>query len=313
MPKSYESVNYALRPAKNIERKMFCEAFRRLAEFCRVDSYRYIGFGSTFFSDFSLFHKSLKITNNVSIEREVEDSERFEFNLPYSCIDLKFGESNEILPALPWDVRTIIWLDYDIPLNQNILTDVAFVCSNAPSGSVLIVTVDARPGDFDGRLNTLKQNVGERKVPEGLSDAKLGDWDTANVYRRIITNEIDATINDRNGVRRPGTKFVYKQLFNFHYADTARMLTVGGLFYDEGQVDLVAKCGFEHLDFVKTGDKAYKIEVPSLTLKEIRHIDKQLPCRDLSQLDAPSIPLHDLERYARIYRYFPTFVDAEIG
>ena len=54
MPKSYESVNYVLRPAKNIERKMFCEAFRRLAEFGRVDSYRYVGFGSTFFSDFSL-------------------------------------------------------------------------------------------------------------------------------------------------------------------------------------------------------------------------------------------------------------------
>jgi len=313
MPKSYESVNYALRPAKNIERKMFCDAFRRLAEFGSVDSYRYIGFGSTFFSDFSLFHKSLKITNNMSIEREVEDKERFEFNLPYSCIELKFGESNEILPTLPWNVRTIIWLDYDSPLSQSILTDVATVCANAFPGSVLVVTVDAEPDKLGSRVELLKKRVGEQKLPEGLSEAKLGGWDTANVSRRIIMNEIDATISDRNGVRQPGTKFVYKQLFNFHYADGAKMLTVGVLLYDEGQTDLVAKCGFEHLDFVKTGEEAYNIEVPSLTLKEIRHIDKQLPCEDLSQLDAPSIPPRDLERYAQIYRYFPTFVDAEIG
>lgn len=313
MPKSYERVNYALRPAKNIERKMFCEVFRRLEEFGRIDSYRYIGFGSTFFSDFSLFHKSLKITNMVSIEREIEDKERFEFNRPYSCIDLKFGESNEILPTLPWGVRTIIWLDYDSPLFQSMLTDVKTVCSNAISGSMLIVTVDAEPDEMEKRIQLLTERVGEQKIPEGLSEFKLGDWGTAIASRQIINNEIDATIKDRNGVLQPGSKIKYKQLFNFHYADGDRMLTVGGLLYDEGQSGKVAKCEFENLDFVKTGNEAYKIEVPCLTLKEIRHIDKQLPCKDLSQLHVLTIELGDLECYAKIYRYFPTFVDAEIG
>ena len=46
MARSYQKVNYALRPAKNIERKMICEALRQLSGFCLVETYRYIGFGS---------------------------------------------------------------------------------------------------------------------------------------------------------------------------------------------------------------------------------------------------------------------------
>jgi len=313
MPGSYVSINYALRPAKNIERRMLCEAFRRLLEFGRIESYRYIGFGSTYFSDFSLFHKSLRITDNVSIERDVENRKRFEFNRPYNCIRLEFGESNSVLPRLTWDVRTIVWLDYDYKLDQGVLTDVAFVCANAPSGSIIVVTVDARPEELGKRLESLKSGVGEQKLPQGLSESKLGEWGTANVCRRIIANEIDSTINARNGGRQHGTRFLYKQIFNFHYSDTAKMLTVGGIIYDEGQAELEAKCGFEHLEFVKTGEEPYTIEVPSLTLREIRHLDKQLPCKDTHDLDAHSIPEKDISHYAQIYRYFPAFVEAEIG
>jgi hypothetical protein len=78
MPGSYEKINYGLRPAKCIERKMMCEAFRRLSEFGSVESYRYIGFGSTYFSDFSLFHKHLGITNMISMEQDEHNAPRFE-------------------------------------------------------------------------------------------------------------------------------------------------------------------------------------------------------------------------------------------
>ena len=61
MSGSYEKINYSLRPAKCIERKMLCETFRRLSIFGKVETYSYIGFRCTFFSDFALFHKSLNI------------------------------------------------------------------------------------------------------------------------------------------------------------------------------------------------------------------------------------------------------------
>ncbi len=61
MKPSYEKIHYGLRPAKNIERKMMCECFWRLSAFHPVHNYRYIGFGSVYFSDFLLFHKVLGI------------------------------------------------------------------------------------------------------------------------------------------------------------------------------------------------------------------------------------------------------------
>src|SRR5947208_3271845 len=89
-------INYALRPAKSIERKMLTEAFGCLASFGRVSAYRYVGFGSPFFSDFILFHRTLGINNMISIEQDVDHRERFAFNRPFSCIQLEYGSSNEI-------------------------------------------------------------------------------------------------------------------------------------------------------------------------------------------------------------------------
>lgn len=93
VPGSWRKINYELRPAKNIERKMLSEAFRCLTSFGSVSSYRYVGFGSHFFSDFKLFHRSLGITQMISIEDNKEYKERFTFNIPYSCIKLRFGNS----------------------------------------------------------------------------------------------------------------------------------------------------------------------------------------------------------------------------
>ena len=49
MPGSFTKVNYALRPAKSIERKMMAEAVRRLSPVIATEDYAYVGFGSPFF------------------------------------------------------------------------------------------------------------------------------------------------------------------------------------------------------------------------------------------------------------------------
>ncbi|GAH88114.1 unnamed protein product, partial [marine sediment metagenome] len=158
---------------------MFCEAFNRLSAFGRVDSYRYIGLGSIFFSDFSLFHKSLNFKNNINIEQHHGDIERFKLNRPYNCIDLKFGESNDILPTLDWDVKTIVWLDYDSPLSDSILADILFVCTHLQPGSLLIVTVDAEPDPVEYRVQLLRKRVDYKKTPIRLFEESLAGWNTA--------------------------------------------------------------------------------------------------------------------------------------
>jgi hypothetical protein len=301
---------------------MLVEAFRKLAVFGDIESYRYVGFGSAYFSDFILVHKTLGISNMISIERDEANEERFQFNRPFNCIRIEFGSSSDVLPRLRWDVRTILWLDYDGKLDRDTLTDIKYACSSAPPGSMLIVTVNAHPERANGlspseiasrRLERLQENIGAEKIPGDVDGKALKGWGEAEVLRRIIENEVLQTLSERNGGRDTGNKIKYRQLFNFHYADGPRMLTTGGLLYDEGHENIVNGGGFNQLKFAVLSDSdPYLIEVPNLTYREIQHLDAQLPVTDHTDLQAKSIPEKDLERYARIYRYFPNFAEADM-
>jgi hypothetical protein len=325
MLSSWEKIDYRLRPAKSVERKMFAEAFRKLSEFGRVDAYRYVGMGSLYFSDFILFHRVLGFKKMVSIEGE-DDSrkqERFGFNLPFSdkSIDLKFGAAKNILPKLNWNVRSVVWLDYDKKLKEEFLSDIAFVCSMAITGSLLMVSINAgslsiaeeenEDEDMSKRpLDILKRAVGTGNVPPRVDNKSLTGWGTAKVYRDIIKNTIEETLKERNGVLPHGGKIKYRQLFNFHYADGAKMLTVGGVLFDEAQEHIVSRCAFDQLEFYRPSAEAFEIPSPRLTFKEIRALDRHLPS-DLASCNIP-IPQSDIEDYSKVYRYFPTFAEAEI-
>src|SRR3954471_24514148 len=134
MAASYREINYRLRPAKSVERKMIVDALRHLRGFGDLAQYRYVGFGSVFFVDFALMHRAFCICDMVSIERRRDDEKRFYFNKLFDCIEMQFGESNEVLAKLQWDGRTIIWLDYDGSINSNVLSDVQQVCGVAVPG-----------------------------------------------------------------------------------------------------------------------------------------------------------------------------------
>jgi len=335
---SYRQIDYSLRPAKSIERKMLAEAFRRLTFFDHVSNYRYIGFGSTYFTDFILFHKTLGIRDMVSIEERVKDKPRFEFNRPFNCIRMEYENSNTVLPREDWDKEVIIWLDYDKGLNIQKLQDIACVCTKAVSGSVLIVTVNARPVDVlrnrdleteeemqQFRLKKFTENVGESRASD-FSSTDLEGWNLAKTYRKVILNEVDQTLADRNGLLSDKKKMRSKPLFNFHYSDGQKMLTVGVLLYAEEDVEKVKRCDFEDpgLDFIRTGSEAYQIQVPRLTHRERRYLDKKLPliageeveegesATDVEEDVDIGIPSEDVERYIRLYRYFPNFAETEL-
>lgn len=319
MVASYERIHYGLRPAKNVQRKMIVETLRRLAEFGAITSYRYVGFGSTYFSDFTLFHKTLGIRHMISIERDAPNRKRFEFNRPFNCIQMLFGESSEVIPTLSWNAKTILWLDYDGSLVPSVLSDIRFFCASASAGSVIIVTVNAEPAELDvesPRVDKLQKQLGKDRIPADVKEQDLSDWGTARIFRRILTAEILATLSERNGALPDPLKIEYKQLFNFRYRDGDRMLTVGGLFYERGQNAIVAKCGFDQLEFIRSNPKPdsrpFVIEVPMLTYREIRHLDKQLPRARRSRLTAPKVSSADIKRYESIYRYFPTFAETEV-
>jgi hypothetical protein len=320
---SYQRINYGLRPNKVIERKYICEVLRKLSPFGEVEKYRYIGFGSTYFTDFNLFHKNLNIKNMISIEHDIKNQDRFSFNVPYKCIDIKYGESSDILPTLKWDTRSVVWLDYDSPLSDSILSDIFFLCSRLLEGSLLIVTIDSEPEqptndvrDFkdieEFRKKKIYSRINRKYIPPNVNAKELGTGLT-NLYWRIIIDVIQKAILERNGARSAGNKLIFNQVFNIVYADGARMLTVGGIVYDEGQVDKFRQCNFQNLKIFSDNSCQYNIRSPKLTFKEIGYLNKKLPNEDIKQLyeELKMIPEEDVEKYSEVYRYFPVFTEAE--
>lgn len=316
MAGSSRKINYSLRPAKSIERKMLTDAFRRLADFFEISSYRYIGFGAVYFSDFSLFHRALGIRQMISIEATEAPNiqRRFQFNVPYSFIKLEFGKSWEVLPRLHWDsLPTILWLDYDGELAEMALNDVETFFAKASPGSVIAVSYNIQDNPADGGkpIDRLKKTVGEANVPQDITDAELVGWSRAEILRRIVNNKIAETLSKRNAPRSEGSKLQYRQLFNFQYKDGAMMATVGGIIYVSGQEGVLGKCAFESLQFCRSDEKFYRIEVPLLTFKEIRHLDSLMPI-DPAQYEKIDIPPSEIKHYCDVYRYFPAFVESEL-
>jgi hypothetical protein len=302
---------------------MIVDALQRLDRVRNLRDYRYIGLGSVFFVDFSLVHRSLGIRNMVSIERHAEDRPRFVFNRPFASVDLRFGEAGTILDELAWRTPSIVWLDYDYKLDATVMNDIATVARRAAHGSVLIVTVDAEPegiGEHEGaqdedevpiRVAALETRI-ERSLPFVRSDADLADWGLARVSRVLVEATVRGVLAGRLFGEAGPQRMDYRQLFNFHYADGARMATIGGVIFASDRADDVERCGFDDFRYVTENEASYLIEPPVLTLREIRHLDSQLPIGSPTRLRARGLSNDDLERYADLYRYFPRFVDAEI-
>jgi hypothetical protein len=328
MPGSYKSVIYTLRPAKAVERKMLCEAFRRLSRFGPLDSYRYLGFGSVFFSDFLLFHRALGLTRMVNIESEVKDKRRFRFNRPFSSIKFIFETSSEALPKLKWNRRSIVWLDYDSPLSQDAMADIETVCSNARSGSVLVVTLDSdfkeNPGDPDravkkfdwlkGTFGTrLPQEVSLRGRRRSVDGALVGeDGGLARVYARTALDMMVETCRHRSAGLPDDRKLVFQQLFDLEYRDTARMVTVGGLLFEERERPQAEACGFEALKFVVSDGPPHMLNVPILTHREARYLDRHMPITKALAVRRTGLSMEAVHEYERIYRWFPSFAETEL-
>lgn len=319
MSSSYESINYALRPAKAVERKMLCDTFRCLRVFRDLSTYRYIGFGSTYFSDFQLFHLTLGFRDMFSIERDASKSSRFDFNKPYDCIKMHYTDAKDALPTLLIkDLPAVLWLDYEDPLDQEILADIRMVASSITPSSALVVSVNAHPYSTKDRIGEggepektrlarLKEAVDPSRVPADIEEKDLGGWNFARTIRRIVQNEIEEALAIRNGVRPASGQLVYEQVLNFNYSDGAKICTIGGIFYDVGLEATMAGSGLRQLPFYRPKEDPYLIDIPSLTYRELRYLDTRFPAGSITPAQMFSIPAADIQRYRNIYRYFPHF------
>ena len=142
-------VAYELRPAKQVERRMLLDGLQRLmvAGF-NLREYQYTGMGSLYFVDYILFHKFLGIQKLVCVERDRSLLSRMEFNKPSALIEVISGAIGDVLPDLDRRQKHLVWLDYDQRLDQSIAQDLHLAVASVPPGSIILITVDAKPPEM---------------------------------------------------------------------------------------------------------------------------------------------------------------------
>lgn len=139
---SFDSVNYSIRPRKNIERKLIAELLLSMEQEFNISTYQYIGMGSLWFSDFIAMHKTLGIRAMSSIEKY--SPLRAKFNSPFGFINVIEGTAKDEVPRLlKEDLSSIVWLDYDHDLSSGIIDDLLTIGRASSSGDFFIVTANA--------------------------------------------------------------------------------------------------------------------------------------------------------------------------
>ncbi|MFI4991372.1 MAG: O-methyltransferase [Solirubrobacterales bacterium] len=289
---------WQFRPNKQIQRLMCVEVMRRLSAFRPLSDYRYVGLGGYEFVDFDLVYRALGIRRMTSIEDRGK-FERYEFNRPFSEVDIEWGSTNERLPTLALDGPLIVWLDYCCPLNKNVLQDVRLLGEKLNAGSMLLVSVNADTVPDGERLANLEHRVTSERIPMDIADERhLDGWGTAAVHRRILLDEL------RAGLGRRGNGPRFEQLINIHYRDTSRMQTLGGVFVDAGTEACFRAAEFRNLPHVATGDKADLIRVPVLTAREVLALEQKMG----GSKKAPALPWmakRDMDEFAKLHRWYP--------
>ena len=313
MAGSDQKINYQVRPAKSIERKMLCDIIREI-QLIRADGeMRYIGLGAKYFTDFLLLHNEFGITDMISIEAEKERQIRYEFNKPLKCIQMWYGTTNEILPQLDGfnEKMNLVWLDYDDAFEEAMLLDIETICRNLDVGSMFFISCNysfrgEKPSE---KMETFKNNVGNF-FDETIEKNKYTSKKIPFVIKKLIDSQISKTISMRNRLEQDFVE--YKQLLFLSYQDGAPMMTIGGILINEELKEKLDNSRlFDKYWFMSHDDNIFAIEIPKLTNKEIQLILKNLPITEeefLAQEDNFfGIKYEEISKFEKIYRYYPYY------
>lgn len=318
-------INYSVRPAKSIERKMMKDIFARLFVFEELAEYQYIGFGSKYFTDFILFHRALGFRNMISIECDSRNTQRYEFNKPYEFIQMHFGYSYDVIPKLSYKSRSIIWLDYDYAFNQEMLSDLIFLVENLSSGSMLNLSFSSEVPNFEDLKRNyphISKNYYKRYFENIFGDIGIDlddrGWNKnhrfTNFLNQKIYSRLLAAIDVRNSDLQNSEKFNLEQIFYFSYADGIPMTTIGWIVFKENE-----RHKFDSLNLNKFNYYASQVDQPyiigncPLTMKEIHLLMSKMPLNQTDDLpiDSSIIPETMQRDFAQNYQYFPSFHEVE--
>lgn len=312
-----DKINYELRPAKYVERRLILISLERIIGYFKSTigaNYSYIGFGALAFTDFKLFHRELGIKKMTSIEGGNYSSERLELNKPYSCISIKRGSANEILPQLDFNNQTIVWLDYDEHLQHYFFDDIHTCISKMNIGSILLVTCNTalQKGTKRDRQPLTDEEFKEEYkelVPIDVGEHCCTASKSATTIWKMFYSYCKDELNARNRVNHNDLDPL--PLYNFVYKDGVEMVTFGCVIVKKGT-------HFEDLNLPNNnfyGANQCRIEFPNLTYREAMRLNQILDNPKLEKklyIDTGILTQEDLDNYKKFYKYMPNYFDVRL-
>lgn len=308
---SFTAVNYSLRPSKTIQRSLVFDGLRRLQEILTWDNAAYLGFGSIWFTDFILAHRTLGLERMISVEENLIGFRRATFNRPYKFVQVIRGKSFDVLPKVFAQARfrntpTILWLDYDSELSESIIDELRWAVDNAKDDSVLLVTVDATEKLYGitsrQRLDRLTQLFGERST-RSLDRDQVSDIKLSETLGSLIMSLF------KNYSRRIAKQNAIVPAFQIPYQDKASMVTIGAVFPRQ---ELFRRTREKVQAPSWGGFVTDPIVAPHLTSKEVAVLQGNLPSRDpLTRQNIRDLgfdlEIDQLRVFQEHYRRYPTF------
>jgi hypothetical protein len=245
----------------------------------------------------------------ISIESKPSNLARVNYNKPYSCIKIESDSSTIVLPRIPWDKKSIIWLDYETELQNYMFNDIGIICRNIVPESVMIITLRR---DFEDKTkNDFKNKFGNNVLPtfkiEDLEPAK-----TSNTISDMFLNKIQDTLIEKYSSKSLEDKLVFKQLFDITYSDDARMYTFGGIFHLNKNTEDIENYNFNQLPFIGKKEKPYDISFPIITNKEFHRLTKLLPSEKelfINNSEIDFVPKEHRKNYYNTYKYYPAYIE----
>ncbi len=287
-------LDYRLRTHKHIERNIILAALKDYIG-SGEDEYQYVGFGAEYFKDFIMIHEQLNINNMVSIERNSNDRKRYEFNRPYNCIKILFGEAKDKLASLTFKEKMIIWLDFTDIFSENILEELFLILNNIKLKTIVLFTFNIeRPLSEEDYIRAF-----DRYKPLDYTKKYNAPLNYAGLVRKTMDNLMGSVLDSKYG------KEFWATFFDFTYKDNAKMQTIGIVLDQPKEIESFKLTSNSSFLF-----NSYNLAIETLTPLELIYLKHLMPkgqdelipwCNTKDKSDRL------IKQFKDVYKYYPLF------
>ena len=305
---------YHLRVNKAIDRFLLIEILNILKGHLDISDYTYYGFGGPFLEDCRLIHDRCPEIQIVSIEKNAETFKRQEFHRFSKKLDLRKEDFATFLANFSSSGTEIFWLDYT-DLKFRHFDEFMSVLGKVSENSVVKITIPAEPDRH-------KDLASFRKEYHQILPASIQDIPSERPQLFIELLQEMLKIASQQALPPIGES-VFQLLNSSHYNDQTQMLSVTGIICNKNKVSEIRRW-FKDWTFINLSwQKACRIDVPILSIKERLHLEKNLPTINKTGLflsrslgyridNTQKRHIEKLKQYEEFHQYYPYFARVSI-